>query len=64
VSLLESDSAIRALDPLKGGRVDTQHQSPQRAPNKPRRPGDLSWIRLALQVIQTAATLIRTWHVL
>ena len=42
--------------------MNVQHQSPQRAPSKPRRPGDLSWIRLALQVIQTAATLIRTWH--
>lgn len=42
--------------------MDTQQQSPQQAPAKLRRPGDLSWIRLALQVIQTAAALIRTWH--
>lgn len=42
--------------------MNAQYQSPQRALSKPRRPGDLSWIQLALQVIQTAATLIRTWH--
>ena len=35
--------------------MDTQHEAPQRAPNKPRRPGDLSWLRIALQVIQAAA---------
>lgn len=59
---MESHSAIRALDPPRGGSVNAQHESPQKAPNKPRRTGDLSWIRLALQAIQTAAILIRTWH--
>lgn len=42
--------------------MDTQHEPPQRAPNKSRRPGDLSWFRITLQVIQTAAILIRMWH--
>ncbi len=42
--------------------MDTQHQPPQRALSKSRRPGDLSWLRIALQVIQTAAILFRTWY--
>ncbi|WP_267489583.1 hypothetical protein [Enemella evansiae] len=42
--------------------MEKQHEPPERAPNKSRRPGDLSWLRVALQVIQTAAILFRTWY--
>lgn len=42
--------------------MGTHHHQPQRAPNKPGRPGDPSWLRIALQVIQTAAILIRILH--
>ncbi|WP_256328858.1 hypothetical protein [Nocardioides sp. YR527] len=40
--------------------MDTQHDPPERPPT--RRTGCLTWLRIALQVIQTAAILFRTWH--
>lgn len=42
--------------------MDTYHEPPKRAPTRARRPGDLNWLRIALQVIQTAIVLFRTWH--
>ena len=42
--------------------MSTQLEPPKRVPDKVERPGDLSWLRIALQVIQTAAILFRTWH--
>ena len=50
----------RCLDNREEGvRVDSQHE---RAPTAPRRSERLGWFGTALQVIQTVAILIRTWH--
>ena len=46
----------------RGGRMDTRHEPPERAPTEQRRSGRLSWLRIALQVTQTAAILFRAWH--
>jgi hypothetical protein len=42
--------------------VETQHEPPERASKEQRRSGGLTWLRIALQVIQTAAILFRTWY--
>lgn len=42
--------------------MDTQYEPPERSPEHRRRAGCLTWLRIALQVIQTAAILFRTWH--
>lgn len=42
--------------------MDQQYKPPERAPAQRRRAGCLTWLRTALQVIQTAAILFRTWY--